>query len=270
MKTFWQKAKTIRVIVLGLLIVFSATAPQGYLMLANTKMLPTIPWSLPLLLIYMLLWISFYRGKLIRRGAAYRRNCFRADNPESQKMKWGLITGGLFGVAIFCLLFFLFQAIRIPLTTLPLNEMPGYMAFIYIIMITAVAGISEEVGFRGYIQVPLENMYGKRIALSVTSVFFLLAHLGHAEFNYILPVYFSFSLMLGLIAYHTGSLVPSIIIHFVFDFVVFNTFWLVGQNTVTRQMAETGFTELHIAMVVLMIVGSIGGWRALNKLKMLK
>lgn len=267
MLKLWQKTKTVRVVVLGLLIVFSATAPQGYLMLANTQILSDVPWSLVVLIPYMIFWVMFYQGKIVKNGSDFRKECYREIVPNTKKMKWGLIAGCSFAMAIFCLLFFLFQSFRIPITAIPLSGIPWYMALTYIFMITAVAGISEEVGFRGYIQVPLQKRYGKNAALIITSLFFLLAHLGHAEFNYILPVYFGFSMMLGVVAYYTQSLLPSIIVHFVFDFAVFNTFWLLGRDQVTRQISETGFTELHTFMIVAMAIGSVIGWLTLNKLK---
>ena len=43
-----------------------------------------------------------------------------------------------------------------------------------------VAGITEEVGFRGYMQVPLEQKYGPGIAVLLVSLVFVVAHLNQA------------------------------------------------------------------------------------------
>lgn len=261
---------TVRIVVLGLLIVFSATAVQAYLLLANTKILPGLPWSLLLLILYMILWLGFFQGNMIATGSAFRKKCFRDVIPEREIMKWGLLTGSFFGAAILCSFFLLLKSFVIPLTLLPFNGVPWYMKFIYLLMVTAVAGVSEEVGFRGYIQRPLERLYGSKVAVIITSLLFTLAHLGHAEFNYMLTVYFCFSLVLGTIAYHSDSLLPSIIIHFVFDFWIFTTFWLIGKDNLTQQISETGFTELHFLYVAIMITGVVNGRIALRRLKSLR
>jgi membrane protease YdiL (CAAX protease family) len=153
-----------------------------------------------------------------------------------------------------------------PITLLPTEGLPAYSIFLNILAITAVAGISEEVGFRGYMQKPIENKLGNKAAILITSLFFTLAHLGHAEFNYVLPVYFFFSVVMGIVALHTNSLLPSIILHFVFDFAVFNSFWLLGKEAVTSQISVTGISTGYILLIAGFVIGLTGGiifWKKL-------
>jgi membrane protease YdiL (CAAX protease family) len=58
-----------------------------------------------------------------------------------------------------------------------LDNVPSWAAWLVVIMISAVAAICEEIGFRGYMQVPLEKKYGPLKAISIVSIIFVLVHL---------------------------------------------------------------------------------------------
>ena len=46
-----------------------------------------------------------------------------------------------------------------------------------ILVVSLVAGICEEIGFRGYMQTPLEQKYGPVAGISITSLVFVVVHL---------------------------------------------------------------------------------------------
>ncbi len=79
--------------------------------------------------------------------------------------------------------------------------MPIGTAWIIIIMSSLVAGICEETGFRGYMQVPLERKWGPAVAIIITSIVFMLIHLSHSWAAPILPHIFFASVLLGILAY---------------------------------------------------------------------
>jgi membrane protease YdiL (CAAX protease family) len=93
------------------------------------------------------------------------------------------------------------------------------------LMGSLVAGICEERGFRGYIQVALEKLYGRRSAILLTSMVFTLLHLGKAWSWYLIPMIFLTSVLLGILASRTGSLIPCIIAHTLFDIINFSYWW---------------------------------------------
>ena len=106
-----------------------------------------------------------------------------------------------------------------------LDKMPSWIAFTVIIMSSIVAGICEETGFRGYMQAPLEKKYGPPGAIIITSVIFMLIHLSHSWAFPILPHIFFASVLLGILAYKTGSLIPGIVGHSILDIFDYSVWW---------------------------------------------
>ena len=64
-----------------------------------------------------------------------------------------------------------------------------------------VAGICEEVGYRGYLQKPLEQRYGPVFSISITSIVFIVIHLHQAWLGNIVVLAFLVSFMIGYLAY---------------------------------------------------------------------
>jgi membrane protease YdiL (CAAX protease family) len=106
-----------------------------------------------------------------------------------------------------------------------IGNMPPWQGWALVLMGSLVAGICEETGFRGYMQVPLERLWGRIPAILVTSVVFTALHLGKAWSWYIIPLIFLTSVLLGLLASRMGSLIPCIIAHTLFDVVNFSYWW---------------------------------------------
>jgi membrane protease YdiL (CAAX protease family) len=106
-----------------------------------------------------------------------------------------------------------------------LDNMPLWSAWAVLIMSSIVAGICEETGFRGYMQQPLENKYGPGIAITITSVIFMLVHLSHTWALPILPHIFFASVLLGILASKSGSIIPGIIGHSILDIFDYSVWW---------------------------------------------
>jgi membrane protease YdiL (CAAX protease family) len=81
-----------------------------------------------------------------------------------------------------------------------------------LLSVALTAGVAEEVAFRGYLQRPLEESYGLFPALILTGVAFWLAHADKIALSH-LPFHLVASVLLGLSAYLTKSLLPAIIGH---------------------------------------------------------
>ena len=82
--------------------------------------------------------------------------------------------------------------------------------FLNIIVIAAVAAISEEVLFRGFIQNILRRKINAHIAIWITAIVFSAIHLQPLGF---IPRML-LGAGLGYLAYYSGSIIPSIIAHF--------------------------------------------------------
>ena len=98
---------------------------------------------------------------------AARRASLRAEPLSAQVWRWSLLAGGL-GLAASIVLFIVsHRLIRWPqaphsdLTHIPLTTLLPSL-----LMSAMVAGISEEAGFRGYMQGPLERRYGPAMGIA--------------------------------------------------------------------------------------------------------
>ena len=127
-------------------------------------------------------------------------------------------------------------------------------------MSSLVAGICEETGFRGYMQVPLEKRYGPATSIAAASIVFVLTHLHRAWALPILIHLFAMSVMLGSLAYASGSLIPGMLGHTVMDIFNFSFWWSDLAGTFGRQtIAESGF-DAHFVVWLVILVASLAAF----------
>jgi hypothetical protein len=131
--------------------------------------------------------------------------------------------------------------------------MPVWLAWLGIVMASLVAGICEEVGYRGYMQVPLERRYGPATAIAVVVVVFLAAHLHQAWLPAFLVAGVIGSVMLGMLAWASRSLIPGMIGHTVMDIFNFSYWWSdVAGRFERRPIGETGLDAHFVAWTLLL------------------
>jgi hypothetical protein len=109
-------------------------------------------------------------------------------------------------------------------------------------MSAASAGICEETGFRGFMQQPIEQRHGVSVAVFISSLLFMALHLTKAwALVGMVPIVFGAGVLLGLLAWSSGSLIPGILGHFVMDVGLFAYWWtgIAGEFT-ARPITETG------------------------------
>ena len=160
-----------------------------------------------------------------------------------------------------------FRIIEFPAETFTseynLDALPLWLAWLAIVMSSLVVGICEETGFRGYMQVPLEKRYGPRVGITIVSIMFLVLHLNQAWAPPILFHLFGISVLLGILAYASGSLIPSMIGHTVLDIFNFSYWWSDVAGRFERQtILETGidfhfigwFLILGVSIVLFFII----------------
>jgi membrane protease YdiL (CAAX protease family) len=141
-----------------------------------------------------------------------------------------------------------------------INNIPVWAGWLAIIMISAVAGICEEVGFRGYMQVPLEKRYSPLLSITIVSVVFVLVHLHQAWSGPILLDIFFISVLFGSVAYYSGSLIPGIIAHFIMDICNFAFWWSDLGGQFDRQAISTTGVDSHFIIWLLVLIISIAAF----------
>jgi len=92
-------------------------------------------------------------------------------------------------------------------------------------------------------QQPIEQRHGVRVAVLISSFFFMALHLNQAWSTLgMVPIVFGAGLMLGTLAWSSDSLLPGIIGHFVMDVGLFAYWWTgIAGDFVARPISETGW-----------------------------
>ncbi|MFH2001045.1 MAG: CPBP family intramembrane glutamic endopeptidase [Planctomycetota bacterium] len=92
----------------------------------------------------------------------------------------------------------------------------GYGLGIILLFICVMPALWEEIAFRGLIQSKLAIAIGKKEAWLLTAVMFTIIHVAVLSWGVLLLL----GLFLGWLRNRTGSLIPGMIIHFLYNFVV--------------------------------------------------
>jgi membrane protease YdiL (CAAX protease family) len=193
-----------------------------------------------------------------------RAASFRSGKLPVRRWVWGLCAALFFAVAVHASIVLLFRFVPFPVATFR----NGYdLSFIHsqflkwtAILISAVsAGICEEIGFRGYMQQPIEKRNGVVPAVLISSLFFMAVHLTKAwAILGMIPILFGAGLLLGLLAWSARSLLPGIIGHIIMDIGLFAYWWtgLAGEFS-ARTISQTGI-DRPLFLAVFTFVISLG------------
>jgi membrane protease YdiL (CAAX protease family) len=184
-------------------------------LLGNTRFLPGVPWSLPATVLVMAAFWYYFTGG----GYPAATRAVRQEATRLKSLPWpiwravvlplllSLVTVTSLRLALPNILPVEAPKIAIDLSSYPVATVIGLL-----VSLALSAGIAEEVAFRGYLQQPLEEAYGIVPALLLTGFGFWLAHADKATLTH-LPFHLVASIVLGLSAYLTKSLLPAIIGH---------------------------------------------------------
>ena len=214
------------------------------------------PWSILPMIIVLCAYLKFFSGSfLLKKSSAERKFNFRSIKLSPTVWKWGITSAILFVIIVQASFVITFRLIDFPSEKFTadykvLDSMPLWVAFAVIIMSSIVAGICEETGFRGYMQTPLEKKYGPTIAIIITSVIFMVIHLNHSWAYPILPHIFFASVLLGILAYKTGSLIRVLLV---------TQFWIFLIILFGGQILQVGFISrlfLEPALTFILLPGA--------------
>jgi membrane protease YdiL (CAAX protease family) len=242
----WERLPVwFRAIVTGLVVAGVPTILWAVVATVNLRFTPLVPWAAPLMAV--ILWI-YWRYLSKTRG-----DQLRAAPLTPRVWRLALLGGGLAVAAVWASFAALRDVLHIAAPSGDASHIPVWTIVATILMLAIVAGVSEEAGFRGAMQVPLERAYGPATAIAITSVVFTLVHLTHGKAIVpFLPFYFVVAVIYGLLAYLTGSILPTIILHAAGDALMFGLQYL-AVRIGAPPIAKTGaISPLFVAATLIL------------------
>ncbi|HVP40195.1 MAG TPA: CPBP family intramembrane glutamic endopeptidase [Candidatus Saccharimonadales bacterium] len=206
----------VRAALAGLVLSALGGLPWAVLVSANSKYGSAVPWAVPPTALFLWLFWRYARGAGPPRSTAAARRASCRANPLSGDAWAAAILAGVLGLTAVLLI----QRVLSRLVTLPHQPAPDVSRFpfltvlFWVLMSPVVAGVVEEVSFRGYLQRPIEQRHGPVIAILVTGVVFGFAHFTHPEVTLVLmPYYVAVAAVYGALAHLTDSILPSLVLH---------------------------------------------------------
>ena len=251
----WQRIPVlIRAIVSGVFVTFVGVGAW----LLCLAVIPA-PWSAVVMGGILWLYWKYFSGSWWPRSTAEARSQnFRAVKLSPAVWKWSLAGTFLFVVILQSATVLTFRLIEFPAEASAdygLDALPVWVAWITIIMASLVAGVCEEIGFRGYIQVPLEERYGPVVGITIVSIMFTVFHLNQAWAQPVLFQVFAISVLFGILAFASGSLIPSIVGHTIMDIFNFAFWWTnLAGDFEWLTIAVTGIDPLFVTAVLTFVV----------------
>lgn len=219
----------VRGLLTGLLVHLAGTQPCFTLILLNLRFGPAIPWSIPLVALYLVLYWRYLSGwGWPSSTASVRRHYLRARPLSPSLWKWSLVAGGLAATAFCAVGFFAERFVPSePPRLLDLSKASPLMFVATYLAASAIAGVVEEAAFRGYMQSRLEGAYRPALAISVVAVLFTFLHLpiypamSLPQFLSLLGISYTY----GILVHLTGSILPGLVIHASGNAVAFLISW---------------------------------------------
>ena len=264
MSRLWQRVPAlVRGLVLGELV-STVGGLAALFSFWNLRFLPTLPWLLPATAAWLwLFWRYVDGGGWPVSSRAARHRLLRATKVAPPLWRSSLLAGALALVSLDALAFLTQRLAAIPAEAfklpIDLSRYPVWMVVSILLAISALAGVSEEAGYRGYMLTEIADRHGWVAATLVTGfVFFLDHHWSHAYATFaFLPFFMIVSAVHARLVYLTGSIVPSIVLHSVFDFLVIPVqFGLVGGIPMTSVWATGVDISFLLELAVCLAFGA--------------
>lgn len=182
---------------------------------ANLHYRPEIPWSFAATLILLAtFWYLTTSGPWPAATRAWCKNVTRQGSvpgPVGRAAVPAVILSVVL-LIVFRLLLPSILPVAPPEIKIDLSGSSTTVIFGLLMSVAAIAGVTEEIVFRGYLQKQLEDAYGITPAILLTGLMFWLAHADKVSVTH-LPFHLLASVLFGALAYLTRSLWPAIFAH---------------------------------------------------------
>jgi membrane protease YdiL (CAAX protease family) len=216
--------------IVGGLLVGMVPANVWLLFLVGLKL--PVPLAVAAELLFLAAYVWWARGGWPpQRLREIRADCFRVRSPSGIQWFWGIVAALSFAVTVHAAIALLFRFVPYPAGAFrsgyDISFVPTRQLQYLVCVISALsAGVCEEVGFRGYMQRPIEKRHGAFVAIVISSIMFTLLHLtkGWALIGMV-PIVFGAGLLLGTLARAAGTLWFGILGHWLMDIGLFLFWW---------------------------------------------
>ena len=269
----WNRVPFIlRTFLAAIAVTGTATLIWGALIQSNLRFSPQLPWAAVIMAVFLFFYWKFLKGSGWPHSTSEARRESLGAHPLSPSVwRWSLFAGGL-GLAASIALFLISRRLILwPQPPRPdLSHIPSYTILPSLLISAAVAGISEEAGFRGYLQGPLSRRYGPAIGIAITSFVFGLAHLSHGFFVPAILFDIGWGALYGLLTYLCGSILPAILLHSGADALEFLAVWKFSPAAPTPLVWVTGPNSFFWFLCVLVILLGTASFWAFRQLVFVK
>ena len=262
MNTIKKLEQKIPLIIRATIAGFSVSTIGIALWIGVASFIPS-PWFLIVIIIILGVYWKYFSGSWgLRQTKIMRAANFRSTKLSTRTWKYGLLSAGILVILLQSSIVLTFRLIEYPSEHFKqsytyLGNLPTGMAWLVLIMSSLVAGICEEIGYRGYLQAPLEKKYNLRTANIITSVVFVIIHLHQAWAAPVILHIFLISMALGYLAQTFSSLIPGIIAHSIFDIFNFSYWWSDVLGEFTRKPISITGIDSHFILTILMFMFSL-------------
>lgn len=252
----WSRLPIIvRAIVVGFLVFAIAGSAAWTLVLVFVP----LPWTFVVMLVVLVAYVRYFSGNGWPESTKeHRRQCFRATKLPAKAWVWSLVAAFAATLLVQAVLVTTFRVVEFPAEAWVLpydfSSLPTWQVWMLLVFAAFVAGITEEIGFRGYMQVPLEKRYGPVVAIGIVSLVFMVAHLNQAWAGGVIVGLIAVSVLWGVLARASGSLIPGIISHGLADVINFAYWWTdIAGHFDKRPIGETGIDTHFVASVTILL-----------------
>ena len=240
---------------LAFIILFVGQTIWGLLLIANFRNSPRAePWSVGVMMLVLWCLWQYLGGRWWPRSTSEARKQNLRANPVSGLAFVGALVSGVLALtALTGIWIVFFQLVKTPANVLDDPSKYPWLTIVLIVgMSSLVSPMVEEIAFRGYCQQILERRFSGRIAVLLSSLLFMLAHVNHGWYWPKLSVYFLVGVVFGSIARLTDSILTSLPVHVLGDLIFFILIW---PHDSTRVQVTAGGADrwfwLHVAQGIL-------------------
>jgi membrane protease YdiL (CAAX protease family) len=188
------------------------------------------------------------------RFKALRADYFRVRPLSRAQWFWGVVAAVSFAAAIHAAIVLLFRLVPFPAAAFHQGYDFSFIAsrqmqWLACIVSALSAGVCEETGFRGYLQRPIEKRHGPVAAILISSLFFMLIHLTKDwALIGMVPIILLAGILLGTLAWASGSLVFCMLGHWIMDIGLFAYWWTqIAGTFAQRPISEVGTDRTFMA-----------------------